>query len=139
MIKQVDPWLAQVYAKRPLNGLYGNYSLLLLSKDLGQPQNVIKNNFDVCVLDYNDHAPVFVSPAGNNFTIRVPENATLGTHIVTVRAIDDDVGPNAAIKYRLKHDLMGNHRTFSIDDLTGAISLKMPLDRERQKVYEVRQ
>lgn len=88
------------------------------------------------MLDFNDHAPVFISPT-NNFTIRVPENATLGTQIIQVRAVDDDIGQNAAIKYRLKHDLMGNHRTFAIDELSGVISLRSPLDRERQKVYEV--
>lgn len=137
LIDQVDPWLARIYAKRPLNGFYGNYSLLLLTKDLGQPQNIIKNSLEICVLDFNDHAPVFVAPP-NNITIRVPENATLGTQIIQVRAEDDDVGPNAAIKYRLKPDVMGHYRTFAIDELTGMITLKTPLDRERQKVYDIR-
>lgn len=137
MIDQIDPWNAQIFAKRPLNGHYGNYSLLLIAKDMGSPQNVAKERLDICVLDFNDHAPVFVAPS-NNFTIRIPENATLGTQLIQVRAMDEDVGPNAAVKYRLRQDAMGNYRTFSIDEFSGVISLKMPLDRERQKVYEIR-
>ncbi|XP_063703738.1 LOW QUALITY PROTEIN: cadherin-23 [Culicoides brevitarsis] len=136
-LDQIDAWNAQIFAKRPLNGFYGNYSLSLIAKDLGSPQNVVKERLDICILDFNDHAPVFVAPS-NNFTIRIPENATLGTQLIQVRAVDEDVGPNAAVKYRLRHDAMGNYRTFSIDELSGVISLKMPLDRERQKVYEIR-
>lgn len=136
-IDQVDPWTANIYAKRALHGYYGNYSLLLLTKDLGDPQNVHKDKIDICIQDYNDHAPVFISPS-NNFTIRVPENATLGTQLIQIKAVDDDVGPNAAIKYRLRQDNMGNHRAFTIDEISGIISLKTPLDRERQKVYELR-
>lgn len=104
---------------------------------MGQPPNVVKERIDICVQDFNDHAPVFVSPA-NNFTIRIPENATLGTQLIQVQATDEDVGLNAAVKYRLRHDTMGNYRTFAIDEYTGILTLKQPLDRERQKVYEIR-
>lgn len=44
---------------------------------------------------------------------------------------------NALVKYRMKPDLFGNYKTFSIDESTGLMSLKIPLDRERQKLYEV--
>lgn len=55
-----------------------------------------------------------------------------------MNARDDDVGPNALVKYRLKPDINGNWRTFAIDESSGWLSLKLPLDREKQKIYEVR-
>lgn len=54
-----------------------------------------------------------------------------------MRAIDDDVGPNAAVLYRIKQDAMGNYRTFAIDQVTGMITLRQQLDRERQKIHDV--
>lgn len=71
-LKQIDHLNAVVLANRPLNGLYGNYSLIIMAKDLGVPQNIVEKQLDICIQDFNDHAPVFVSPS-NNFTIRVPE------------------------------------------------------------------
>lgn len=57
--------------------------------------------------------------------------------MIQVQAVDDDIGTNGAVRYRLKHDLVGNWRTFSIDEMTGIIQLKKQLDRQKQKVYEV--
>lgn len=65
------------------------------------------------------------------------QNATLGSTVIQVQAIDDDIGPNGAVRYRLKQDLMGNWQTFSIDEVTGVIQLKKQLDRKKQKIYEV--
>jgi hypothetical protein len=61
----------------------------------------------------------------------------VGSTVIQVQAVDDDIGPNGAVRYRLKQDLVGNWRTFSIDEMTGVIQLKKELDREQQKIYEV--
>lgn len=66
------------------------------------------------------------------------QNATVGTMIIQVMARDNDIGPNAAVRYRFKPDPLGSFRSFSIDEDTGSITLKLPLDRERQKVHELR-
>lgn len=58
--------------------------------------------------------------------------------VVEVHAIDGDIGPNGAVRYRLKQDVTGNWRTFTIDSTSGIIKLKHPLDREKQKIYDVR-
>lgn len=62
---------------------------------------------------------------------------TVGSEIVQVQAKDADIGLNGDVHYRLKQDIAGHHRTFRIDDKTGIIYLKVPLDREIQKLYEV--
>lgn len=69
---QRDRYRADVYAKRSLQNYYGNYTLQLTARDLGTPQNIAEAEIFIFVLDFNDHAPIFVSPP-NNITIRVPE------------------------------------------------------------------
>lgn len=98
---------------------------------------MVEEPLHVCVLDFNDHPPIFSMPTQNT-TIRVPENATIGTRVIQVMATDQDSGENAAVRYRFKHDMMGNYHTFAIDQDTGIITLKKLLDREKQKIYEVR-
>ncbi|GAB0096475.1 Cadherin [Sergentomyia squamirostris] len=136
-IVKIDSWSAAIFAKHSLQGFYGNYSLTITARDLGSPANVVSQKMEVCISDFNDHAPIFVSPA-NNVTIRIPENATVGSSIIQVIARDDDVGPNAAVLYRLKPDPIGSYRMFDIDSKTGTITLKHQLDRERQKIHEIR-
>ena len=73
-----------------------------------------------------------------NFTIRILENASVGSEVINVRAVDTDIGSNGAVRYKIRKDPLGNYKTFHIDNLTGQITLQRPLDRERQKLYEVR-
>lgn len=57
--------------------------------------------------------------------------------MITAEAVDDDKGPNAIVHYALKQDLTGNWKTFSIHETTGLITLKKPLNRKKQKIYQV--
>ena len=41
-------------------------------------------------------------------------------------------------RYRIRPDPLGNHRSFDIDPISGMITLIQGLDRERQKMYELR-
>uniref|UniRef100_A0A1B0CCE9 Putative cadherin egf lag seven-pass g-type receptor n=1 Tax=Lutzomyia longipalpis TaxID=7200 RepID=A0A1B0CCE9_LUTLO len=136
-IVKIDSWSAAVFAKHSLQGFYGNYTLMISGRDLGTPANIVTKKLEICVSDFNDHAPIFISPA-NNVTIRIPENATIGSSVIQVIARDDDVGPNAAVLYRLKPDPIGSYRMFDIDAKTGMITLKHQLDRERQRIHEIR-
>ena len=87
--------------------------------------------------DFNDNAPEFIFPPVN-YTVRVPENVTLGTEVITVKAVDTDIGSNGLIKYSIKRDPLGNYKTFNINTKTGVITVEKPLDRERQKIYVLR-
>ena len=55
-----------------------------------------------------------------------------------MQAIDTDIGSNGAIRYRIRPDPLGNYRSFDIDPESGIITLTQTLDRERQKIYELR-
>ena len=50
--------------------------------------------------DFNDNAPEFVFPSSNH-TIRVLENATVGTEVITIKAVDTDIGSNGRVKYSI--------------------------------------
>lgn len=62
---------------------------------------------------------------------------TIGSSVISVKAIDDDIGQNAEIRYRFKQDLMGDWKTFSVNEITGLITLKKTLNKEIQKLYQV--
>lgn len=136
-IDNIDYISARITAAVPLKGFYGNYTLMVEAQDLGSPPNSARIEVPICVSDFNDNAPVFIHP-DRNVTIKVPENTTLGTPLIQVLAVDQDIGANGAVRYRLRKDPLGNWRTFAIDEETGMITLKHSLDRERQKLYELR-
>ncbi|XP_063244010.1 cadherin-23 [Bacillus rossius redtenbacheri] len=136
-VENLDYSSARIAAVRPLKGLYGNYTLVVRAQDLGTPPNAATAEVRICVTDFNDNAPRFASPP-HNTTIRIPENATIGSTVIQVHATDNDIGPNGAVRYRLRQDLMGNWKTFSIEERTGIVTLRQRLDRAKQKIYEIR-
>ncbi|KAF2362742.1 Cadherin [Trinorchestia longiramus] len=136
-IVPVDRHSARIVSRAPLVAMYDNYTLMVAARDLGVPPNEVLAQVDICVTDYNDHPPRFVSP-DSNLTIRVPEDATVGSLVIQVRAVDDDQGENGAVGYRILKDTSATLPTFGIDAVTGAITLLRPLDREKQKLYELR-
>ncbi|XP_054269612.1 cadherin-23-like [Macrosteles quadrilineatus] len=136
-IEPLDHWSARLYSPSSLKAKYGNYTLAINLQDLGTPPNSVVGNLNICVTDFNDNSPQFIYPP-QNITIRIPENATVGSTVITVKAVDADVGPNAAVRYRLRQDLTGDWATFRVDQDTGLITLKQPLDRETQKLYQIR-
>ncbi|XP_026315340.1 cadherin-23 [Hyposmocoma kahamanoa] len=132
-----DANTGRLYARQSLKDRFGNYTLLVEARDLGVPSNVAKGELRLCVTDYNDHAPVFMHPP-QNVTIKVPENATVGTTVVEVRAIDADIGPNGAVRYRVRKDAAAAWRAFTVHATSGALRTTIPLDRDKQTVYQLR-
>lgn len=135
-MRQIDAWNAYIYARASLRNRYGNHSLTITIRDLGVPSNIVTKTLDICISDFNDHAPVFIQPL-HNTTVRVPENTTVGSLILQVMATDEDIGMNALVHYRLKPDPLGSYKLFDLDAETGHLFLKEPLDRNKQKIHEV--
>ncbi|KAL4713341.1 hypothetical protein ACJJTC_006809 [Scirpophaga incertulas] len=132
-----DANTGRLFARQPLKDRFGNYTLIVEARDLGTPSNKVRDELRICVTDYNDHAPVFVHPP-QNVTIKVPENATIGTTVVEMRAIDADIGPNGAVRYRVRQDAGGAWRTFSVHATSGALRTIAALDRDKQTTYQLR-
>lgn len=123
--------------KNSLRGKVGNITLLIRVSDSGLPVRSSTSSLKLCITDVNDHNPIFVKPP-SNMTIRIAENATIGTKVVDVLALDSDSGLNAEVRYRLRELPNGHWRSFQIDPITGVITLAKELDRETLRVHELR-
>jgi hypothetical protein len=66
------------------------------------------------------------------------QNATVGSSIIQVRAVDSDIGQNGVVRYRFRQEFSRHWETFDINPTTGVLNLARQLDREKQKVYFVR-
>ncbi|RWS28589.1 cadherin-23-like protein [Leptotrombidium deliense] len=128
---------AKVVSRFSLRNRVGNYTLTVKAEDLGSPSRSSQTKIPICILDVNDRSPHFVFPPSNH-TIRIPENATISSSVVEVKAVDEDSGRNAIVNYKLRELPNGHWKSFRIDKITGIITLNKPLDREKQKIYELR-
>ena len=76
----------------------------------------------VNVVDVNDNSPYFVNQP---YLTEVPEGTELGMHVLTVSAVDHDMGSNAIIAYSIEGTAL-----FTINETTGKIYVAGPLDYE---------
>jgi len=107
------------------------YHLMVVAEDGGGLQ--CRSAVDVHLTDVNDNAPQFVRHT--HYTGSVPEDATVGTPILRVAAIDADVGVGRQIRYSMEPPHVGV--LFSIDAISGVITLLQSLDREHQASYNL--
>lgn len=100
--------------------------------DSGTPALTGRVNYTIQVIDRNDNAPIFERSV---YDTRINESAEIGTHVIQVRAHDEDEGENGRVSYSIasKHDL----RWFTIDQDTGIIRLAEYIDREQQQTDSV--
>jgi len=77
------------------------YSLTLTCVDLGTPSLTGSTDFQVFVLDENDHDPVFVD-GGTVKAVRQAEDNHIGDVITRVTAMDRDEDVNARLTYDLR-------------------------------------
>ena len=71
-LQQISEWTAELRTTTSLRGRHGNYTLSIRAQDLGTPSHLVEEPIHICVTDFNDHPPLFVSPPHNS-TLRVPE------------------------------------------------------------------
>ncbi|XP_077981386.1 cadherin-23-like [Glandiceps talaboti] len=108
-------------------------NITVLAKDKGEPSlsNDVLVYFDIT--DINDNEPEFVN-LPNNITIY--ENATIGSTVFIVSAIDADVDNHAVIEYSINS--AGNTAgAFNIDKTTGVVYVNNDLDREILETYDL--
>ncbi|CAH8852721.1 unnamed protein product [Trichobilharzia szidati] len=115
--------------------VYSSYVLEIIAVDKGLThQNTGTLNLYIHVADVNDEVPTFER---KQYTFRVSENASPGTLIGQVKAIDMDAGDNSIVRYSIKEVepyILGNQYNidlFRIDQVSGEIKLYKSLDREK--------
>ncbi|CAF95368.1 unnamed protein product, partial [Tetraodon nigroviridis] len=99
------------------------YVLNITVYDLGMPQKTAWRFVAVTVTDVNDNPPEFDQL---RYVTRVPENAEVDSVVFTAHAADPDLDVGG----RLRFSLLTPTNAFSIDPVTGEVTLKAPLDRE---------
>ncbi|MEQ2216904.1 hypothetical protein XENOCAPTIV_024927, partial [Xenoophorus captivus] len=109
--------------------------LVLTALDGGSPQRSGTAVIHVAVLDANDNAPVFSDPV---YKVSLPENSHANTVVIKVSAADADEGPNGEITYNFDHMSNNYVSLFSLDQKTGEIKVKGPIDYETDSSIELR-
>lgn len=106
-----------------------SYSFDIIARD-GENQTGILH-VNVNIDDINDSPPKFEQAI---YTIRnVSENSPVDSLIARVHAIDQDEGINGEINYYLIND----EKNFQIDQWTGEIRVRKPLDFETKTMYRL--
>ncbi|KAM4636899.1 cadherin-23 [Discoglossus pictus] len=123
-----------VYVNRQLDReKVSEYRLTVTVKDNPENARNSRRDFDlliITILDENDNRPVFTQ---GSYQAEVMENSPAGTTITVLNgpilAIDNDLGINAVVSYRL---LGSQSDLFTINNSTGAVSIKSGrvIDRE---------
>ncbi|XP_062045918.1 protocadherin alpha-9-like [Lepus europaeus] len=110
--------------------------LLLTATDAGKPELTGTVQLLVTVLDANDNAPAFDRTL---YTVRLPENVSVGTPVLTLNASDPDEGLNGDIIYSFSSDVSAGVKSkFHIDAVSGAITVAGLIDFEESQVHKIR-
>lgn len=102
--------------------------MIVEARDQGQPRLTGTAMVIVTVLDKNDNPPRFT----RLYSVNVTENAEIGTFVIRITSSDMDIGPNANVTY-ICTDNPG--KKFSIDAISGNVTVAGYLDREEQDEY----
>ncbi|XP_043828219.1 protocadherin-23 [Dromiciops gliroides] len=116
------------------------HELTIEAWDGGSPRRTGRLQVEVRVLDENDNPPVFNQ---SEYRVAVREDAPPGTAVCRVHATDLDLGPNGEVRYSLRTrqpsaggvDSEGAY--FSVEELSGLVRVRRPLDRESQSRHQL--
>ncbi|KAM9311065.1 protocadherin Fat 2 [Gastrophryne carolinensis] len=108
-----------------------SYILNITIFDLGSPQKSSWKILAVNILDVNDNEPKF-PPSG--YCVAVQEDAKIGSVVLKVKADDIDKEDNGRVKY----SLLTPTDKFTIDSITGDLTVKSVLDREVLSKYKLK-
>ncbi|XP_021103522.1 protocadherin-23 isoform X1 [Heterocephalus glaber] len=110
--------------------------------DGGSPRRTGRLLVRLRVLDENDNPPVFERP---EYRAAVREDAPPGAEVCRVRATDRDLGPNGLVRYSLRArpgagaggEAPGGAAFFEVEELSGAVRVRRPLDREARAWHQL--
>ncbi|XP_024054011.2 protocadherin-23 [Terrapene carolina triunguis] len=118
------------------------YELRLAATDAGSPPLSAHETLLLRIADINDQPPAFPQP---RYRAAVSEAASPGTMVLRLSASDADEpgSPNAQVRYALEAapgpaGEPSAFELFHIDPLSGVISTRRGLDREREAALELR-
>uniref|UniRef100_A0A674ACR6 Cadherin 7 n=1 Tax=Salmo trutta TaxID=8032 RepID=A0A674ACR6_SALTR len=114
------------------------YVLVIQAKDMVGQMGGLSGTTSVTVTltDVNDNPPRF---SRKNYQYMVPESLPVASVVARVKALDNDIGPNAEMEYRIMEDGPGVFNiTTDEDTQEGIIILQKPLDFESKNSFNLR-
>lgn len=130
---QLDPNTGILSLHTTLNYKLASYYIIVIESEYAGM--VVSVTITIEVVDVNNNSPQFV-PAGP-YTINLDENLLPMTAIFNVTAIDDDVGENARITYRIVVRPARRSGDFSIDPNTGVLMTARNLSYADVSLYTI--
>ncbi|XP_050346930.1 cadherin-related tumor suppressor [Nymphalis io] len=129
----LDPITGQLSAAAELDREKNSlYEIQVIAKDQGYPPQSSTATVFLKVLDVNDNDPLFYP---QRYFESLREDATLGSNILRVNALDLDEGENAKIIYKLES---GGDGYFDIEPMTGNIILQKDFRKAPKALYSLR-
>ncbi|XP_053922020.1 protocadherin-23 [Cuculus canorus] len=110
------------------------HRLLVEAWDGGVPRRRGRLRVRVRVLDENDNAPAF---SRGEYQARLREDAPPGTAVCRLRATDPDLGANGEVRYALGRRQSDPGGYFAVEERSGVLRLRRPLDREARALHRL--
>ncbi|XP_068110920.1 cadherin EGF LAG seven-pass G-type receptor 3 [Hyperolius riggenbachi] len=107
-----------------------HYQFGVEARDNGYPPLSASASVTIIVLDVNDNRPEFTQ---KEYYMRLNEDASVGTSVLSVTAVDRDV--NSAITYQITGGNTRNRFAISTQGGSGLITLSLPLDYKQERRY----
>lgn len=108
------------------------YQLKIKAVDRGVPPQSDKISVIFVVTGENIYSPKFTALS---YQVIVPENEPIGSSILTVKASDEDEGPNGIVRYSISSGNMA--KEFQIHPISGVISIMRSLDYDTIQEYRL--
>jgi hypothetical protein len=132
----IEPTSGLLTTRAPLDReQQGIVRLKISARDGGPYPKWAHAQIKITILDDNDEFPAFVNPW---MEVSLPEDASPGSSIATMTAIDHDQGTNGTITYSLSlHTELSYPNKFHIEPNSGKLITRSRLDRESVPKYEI--
>ncbi|KAG5675437.1 hypothetical protein PVAND_005341 [Polypedilum vanderplanki] len=133
----IDSVSGLITTKAPLDReVQGSIELSISARDGGPNPKWAYTHLKVTILDENDEKPKFSQP---HINISLSESTQPHTLVAMLTASDLDQGTNGSVSYSLHSSVEQNYpNMFTLDSLTGQLTIKSKLDRETIADYEIR-
>ncbi|XP_063532868.1 cadherin-related tumor suppressor [Cydia strobilella] len=128
-IDKRDGW---IIVKKQFYDLGQYYEMKIKAVDRGVPPQSDETYLSFVATGENMFAPKFTALS---YQVIVPENEPTGSSILTVKASDDDEGPNGIVRYAISSGNVG--KDFAVDPVSGTISILRPLDYDTIQEYRL--
>ncbi|XP_051936491.1 protocadherin alpha-C2-like isoform X2 [Hippocampus zosterae] len=127
---------AELILKETLNREeHAVHNLMLNAIDGGKPARSGTAKIIVQVLDTNDNSPLFDKSI---YSVKIMENAPIGSLVIDLNATDLDEGSNSDLSYSYSlYTPEKTQQTFNLNPSTGEITVKGMLNYEDFRIYDM--